>query len=144
MAGRRHAGRIAQIVAAGILAAGTTSAQDYQIDWYTVDGGGTMNSTGGTFDLSGTIGQPDAGVPSVLIGGEFELTGGFWPVVLSCDCPGDLTGDGRKDGRDIELFVVCALTGSSCRCADINGVSGIDPDDAVSFVDDLLSATPCP
>ena len=36
-------------------------AQDYAIDWYTVDGGGHMTSTGSDFELSGTIGQEVAG-----------------------------------------------------------------------------------
>ena len=41
---------------------------------WTVDGGGTR-STGGAFAVTGTIGQPDAGV---LTGGTFALLGGFW------------------------------------------------------------------
>jgi hypothetical protein len=47
----------------------------YIIDWFTVDGGGGTSS-GGTFALSGTIGQPEAGTLSS--GGDFELVGGFW------------------------------------------------------------------
>ena len=31
--------------------------------------------SGGTFELGGTAGQPDAAAPS---GGTFELQGGFW------------------------------------------------------------------
>jgi len=52
------------------------SAQPYTIDWFTIDGGGGMNGTGGTFTLSGTIGQPDAGI----LGGGM-LDGGFWGLV---------------------------------------------------------------
>jgi hypothetical protein len=47
----------------------------YTIDWYTIDGGGAQNLTGGTYALSGTIGQPDAGSQS---GGTYTLNGGFW------------------------------------------------------------------
>jgi hypothetical protein len=54
------------------------SGGGYDLDWHTVDGGGVMFSTGGDFELSGTIGQPDAGGP--LTGGDFELTGGFWAM----------------------------------------------------------------
>ncbi|MHC4696916.1 MAG: hypothetical protein ACYTFA_09250 [Planctomycetota bacterium] len=57
-----------------VIWCGAVLAGDYAIDWYTIDGGGAMRSTGGDFELSGTIGQPDAGV---LTGGEFELSGGF-------------------------------------------------------------------
>jgi len=59
------------------LASATTLTDDFDVDWYTVDGGGEMWCTGDDFELSGTIGQPDASTV-VLIGGDFELTGGFW------------------------------------------------------------------
>jgi hypothetical protein len=51
-------------------------AQNYSIDWHTMDGGGT--STGGGHSPSGAIGQPDAGGP--MIGGNFTLNGGFWAL----------------------------------------------------------------
>ncbi len=56
----------------GVLSA---SAQPYSIDWYTVDGGGVMNIGGGTYTLSGTIGQPDAGR---MLGATDSIDGGFW------------------------------------------------------------------
>ncbi len=58
-----------------LMAAASASAQTYAVSWWTVDGGGTMAATGGTYSLSGTIGQPDAGV---LSGGTYSLAGGFW------------------------------------------------------------------
>jgi len=51
----------------------------YTIDWYTIDGGSMMNLQGGTYTLSGTIGQSDAGT---LSGGNYKLNGGFWVDVL--------------------------------------------------------------
>lgn len=58
---------------AGCLFSSAAHAQ-FQIDWYTIDcGGGT--STGASFTLTGTIGQPDTGVS---VGGSLECTGGFW------------------------------------------------------------------
>jgi len=53
----------------------TANGQTYTIPWFTIDGGGGY-SVGGTFELDGTIGQPDAG--PVMNGGTFQLTGGFW------------------------------------------------------------------
>lgn len=47
----------------------------YSIDWYTLDGGGAIFSTGGSYSLGGTIGQADAGS---LGGGSYQLNGGFW------------------------------------------------------------------
>ena len=59
-------------------------AQNYSIDWYTVDGGGGT-STGGAYSLSGTVGQPDAGLMS---GGAYSLAGGFWGIIGVVSTPG--------------------------------------------------------
>jgi hypothetical protein len=67
-----------RLVAAALLAAavGADPAHAYDpITWSTVDGGGVMQSAGGDFLLSGTVGQPDAGT---LSGGGYLLRGGFW------------------------------------------------------------------
>tara|TARA_E500000318_G_scaffold12972_2_gene11923 strand:- start:46 stop:462 length:417 start_codon:yes stop_codon:yes gene_type:complete len=80
------------------------SGGSFEITWYTIDAGGTNNSTGGSFALSGTIGQPDAG--AAMTGGQFSLTGGFWPGVdTGPDCPGDLTGDGLLNFFDVSAFL---------------------------------------
>ena len=65
-------------------------AQQYSIDWYKVAGGGGT-STGGTYTVSGTIGQHDAGGP--MTGGSYSLTGGFWALISVVQTPGtpDLT-----------------------------------------------------
>ena len=54
------------------------NAQSYSIDWYKIAGGGGT-STGGTYTVSGTIGQHDAGGP--MTGGNYSLTGGFWALI---------------------------------------------------------------
>ena len=64
---------------------GSALAQEFEISRSTVNSGGVMRSTGGDFELSGTIGQPDAGV-MVSGDGEFELTGGFWFEEPPDDC----------------------------------------------------------
>jgi hypothetical protein len=61
-----------------ILQPSTASAQQYSIDWYKIAGGGGT-STGGTYQVSGTIGQHDAGRP--MSGGNYSLTGGFWALI---------------------------------------------------------------
>jgi hypothetical protein len=55
-------------------------AQNYFIDWHTIDGGGGT-STGGNYSVSGTIGQPDASANSAMTGGNYSLTGGFWALL---------------------------------------------------------------
>ena len=42
------------------LFASTTLYAQFDLSWHTIDGGGGY-SVGGTFELNGTIGQPDAG-----------------------------------------------------------------------------------
>jgi hypothetical protein len=59
-------------------------AQDYSVDWSTIDGGGGT-STGGVYSVTGTIGQPDAGRMS---GGNYSMEGGFWGVIAAVQTPG--------------------------------------------------------
>ena len=59
-----------------LLACATGEARaQFTVARYTIDGGGGTRSTGGTFTVDGTIGQPDAGL---LSGSNFRLGGGFW------------------------------------------------------------------
>jgi hypothetical protein len=126
------------------IAAATVAFAQYEISWHTVDGGGAMFSTGGTFSLGGTIGQPDAQAPPVMAGGTFELTGGFWPVANVCYCLGDLNGDGGRNGADVQKFVGCILAAGDCSCADVDGANGVTLADVTVFVNDLLSGDACP
>lgn len=82
-----------------LAAVGTLSAQDYTIDWYTIDSGGVMESTdaGGQWQLSGTIGQWDASEANEATGGDWKLTGGFWQTVLE-DLADRLFHDRFEDG----------------------------------------------
>jgi len=67
--------RTVGFLVAGFLASIPASAQTYAVSWWTVDGGGTMIASGGSYLLNGTVGQPDAGV---LSGGAYSVAGGFW------------------------------------------------------------------
>ena len=93
---------------------------DFDLSWYTIDGGGGSNSTGGEFSLSGTIGQPDAGV---MQGGDFTLSGGFWFGLPPTDC----NDDGLVSLFDHETFTSCLLGpsggigASPCPCFDVDG-----------------------
>jgi len=59
----------------GLPAAHAQTGGGYDLTWYTIDSGGGT-STGSSYTLLGTIGQPDAGV--AMTGGGFTLVGGFW------------------------------------------------------------------
>jgi hypothetical protein len=59
--------------------------QQFSINWFKV-AGGDGTSAGGTYQVSGTIGQHDAGGP--MTGGNYSLTGGFWSVITVVQTPG--------------------------------------------------------
>jgi hypothetical protein len=61
-----------------ILTGVGSGAQSYSIDWYKIAGGGGT-STGAVYQVSGTIGQPDAS--GAMTGGNYSLTGGFWSLI---------------------------------------------------------------
>jgi hypothetical protein len=58
-----------------VISAASRANGQYELSWYTIDGGGGTSS-GGPYTLTGTIGQPDAAYSA---GGEYELLGGFLP-----------------------------------------------------------------
>jgi len=127
------------------LATCGAAAKDFALDWWTADGGGDMWTTGGDFELSGTIGQPDAGV--VMTGGDFELVGGFWPATVPA-CLGDCNCDGVIDFDDINALVA-ALSDPAGVCfypnVDMNFDGTIDFDDINPFVEILSgSGGQCP
>ena len=109
----------------GILTAAV--AQEFDLSWYSIDGGGAMRSIGGAFELSGTIGQPDAGTMSA---GSFELVGGFWFQIPPSDC----NDDGAVNLFDHGSFTDC-LTGpasstrTDCKCYDVNRDGAVDLQD---------------
>ena len=103
-----------------ILLADSIANGQYELSWYTIDGGGGR-SIGGPYMLTGTIGQPDAAYSS---GGGYELLGGFWPGGPLCfvnfehfarfaeywletgsDLPADLYEDNIVNYLDLDVFV---------------------------------------
>ncbi len=112
-----------------LLAAGAAQAQ-LAINWFTIDGGGGTSS-GGTFSLSGTIGQPDAGI---MTGGTFTVSGGFWAgIASSTPCPADFNADGIVDLFDYLDFV--SAFANNLPESDFNRDSVIDFFDYLDFVD---------
>jgi hypothetical protein len=76
-------------------------AQSYSINWYKVAGGGGT-STGGTYQVSGTIGQPDAS--GAMTGGNYSLTGGFWALISVVQTPGAPTLYISRSGSTVTVF----------------------------------------
>lgn len=116
----------------GALAAPVACADDvYVISWSTLDSGGGV-LTGDTFEISATIGQPDAGT---LSGDEFLIETGYWVSPSGSGrnpCPGDFNRDGFIDFFDYDNFVLLFETGFNA--ADVNRDGFIDFFDYDDFV----------
>ena len=125
------------LLAAGtLLATGSSAFGQWAIDWSTIDGGGQTVSAG-NWELSGTIGQPDASEP--VSADEWTLSGGFWTVesiAYPCawyrdTCYGDYNDDGGIDGDDVIAFFTDWDAGQ--MCADADRSRGVDGDDVILF-----------
>ena len=105
----------------------------YDLSWNTVDGGGGI-STGGTFELSGTVGQPDASMIP-MTGGTFEVSGGFWPgsAAPAPECVGDVNHNGVVNIDD--LVLVITHWGQAGGQGDVNHNNIINIDDLVQVMD---------
>ncbi len=130
------------------LAASPSLAQPFDVDWFTIDGGGTQTSTGGGLTMTATIGQPDAGT---LTGpGALEIQGGYWFVgVPYCDNI-DFNNNGSVfDPEDIDAFLSvygegpCIPAMATCNDIDFNNDGSLfDPCDIDSFLV-VFSEGPC-
>ncbi len=78
------------------------SGDDYVISWSTIDAGGGTFSSGGSYELGGTIGQPDA---FLVTGGAYVLIGGFW-------------GGGVADNTPPSVTISFPLDGATYPCCD--------------------------
>jgi len=113
-----------------------SGADNFTISRWTIDGGGIMFSTGANFELSGTIGQPDASTVAVT-GGHFELSGGFWFRVE----PGDCNSDGGVNLFDYSDLEPClagpdgGLTTARCACFDLENDEDVDLVDVARFLE---------
>ncbi len=131
------------LLIAAVVAGATAGAAQAQlaINWFTIDSGGGT-STGGSFTLSGTIGQADASGPS--IGGGFTLTGGFWPAFALRQCgSSDVAGAGQQVGPDGELtaddiIVFIGWFVTNDPRADIAGSGQVPGNDGEFTADDII------
>lgn len=107
---------------------------DYRIVWSTIDGGGGTSS-GGAYQLTGTIGQPDAGYHS---GGHYELLAGFWTG-------GPLCIVNLEHFAQFAAFWLdgpCNADNNWCGGADLNHLDNINVDDLIIFAGEWLNVCP--
>ena|ERR1041384_2280495 len=84
------------------------SGGNYDLSWNKIAGGGGV-STGGVYTVSGTIGQPDAGVP--MSGGNYSITGGFWSIIAVAQTPGAPTLTITRSGNSVVISWPSPSTG---------------------------------
>ena len=132
--------RTALIATFAVTGFAQSASAQFSIDWYTIDGGGGT-STGGTFELSGTIGQHDAGTMS---GGSFTLTGGYWSGAGEEPCYPDCDGSGVLDIFDFLCFQNDFVTGNSyaCDCDTSTGPLVCDMLDFLCFQTAFVAGCP--
>ena len=73
----------------------------FELTWFTVDGGGNRSADGDLFSVSGSAGQPDAGL---MTGTDRDLRGGFWAFLGArlqgtCSSPDAVFCDGFESGN---------------------------------------------
>ena len=90
-------------------------------------------------------------IPSIVAATTQLIQQDLFLENCTCPIPGDLNGDNNVDGRDIQCFTECFITGTSaasCEAADIDGDMNIvgDVDDLQQFVSLLVegSSPVCP
>jgi len=102
-----------------ILAGASGAFGQFSIDWHTINGGGGI-STGGGYELHGTIGQPDASrvAHTADLGDNnyYALAGGYWPSFNVC----------VVDLDDLQNFVIFWLDSGAGIPADIDNSGLVD------------------
>jgi hypothetical protein len=115
--------RILLVTTAILLATPIAAGGDRESDWYTIDAGSTMATSGGQWQLEGSVGQFDATQAGESSGGDLSLTGGFWALdsalldELFCD---------RFEGMPVTFSNTLAETFRHPRCTTCHGVAATD------------------
>ncbi len=126
----------------------------YVIDWVTIDAGGIASATGGGFEVTGTIGQIDAGVEMTPMppvpGRAFSMVGGYWAAP-------DREDDCNDNGiNDLQEFMDGAIADCNCNTIpdecdisngtsfDSNPVPDAMPDECIRWIAGTGSWTDAP
>jgi hypothetical protein len=89
------------LLALELLIPAIGAAQSYSISWYKIAGGGGTSS-GGNYQMSDSIGQPDAS--GQLTGGNYSLTGGFWAFISAVQTSGAPTLYVNVSGQIVTVY----------------------------------------
>ena len=87
-----------------------TFAQSLTLTKSAIAGGGGLNSTGGVYAVSGTVGQHDAAGP--LSSGTYTLVGGFWALPVAVQTPpAPLLSVEQLAGNNVRVYWPLPATG---------------------------------
>jgi hypothetical protein len=121
----------------------TSSAATYSLDWYSINGGGTIDASSTNYKLGASVGQSVAGAASSP---SYQLGIGFWYGAgggCSCPCKYDPQCDGViSDILDVTLTINRAFRGAasvqdpSCPVerTDVNASSATDVIDVTKVI----------
>jgi len=131
------------ILAWSLLLTATGFAQQYSVDWFKIAGGGGT-SAAATYQITGTVGQPDAG--GAMTGGNYSLTGGFWSLISVLQTPGAPLLTITHSGNTVKVLWPYPSTGwtlqqnSDLTTANWTASGGISNDGVNNFIT-LISPT---
>lgn len=120
------AGLVVAWLLSGLPVALAQTGGPYDLSWHNIGPGGS--ASGGSYDLLGSIGQPDA---ATMSGGSYTLTGGFLPGGPTCALAGDLDGDGQVTVVDIQMIAAAWPQASASFPYDQNGDGDLDIQDVI-------------
>lgn len=118
------AGLVVAWLLSGLPVALAQTGGPYDLSWHNIGPGGS--ASGGSYDLLGSIGQPDA---ATMSGGSYTLTGGFLPGGPTCALAGDLDGDGQVTVVDIQMIAAAWPQSTASFPYDQNGDGDLDIQD---------------
>ncbi|MGP1310522.1 MAG: GC-type dockerin domain-anchored protein [Phycisphaerales bacterium] len=130
------------LVAAGTTLLGGAANANPAIAWYSIDGGGTVSTNGGTI-LRAVIAQADAG--GVQAGGVYVLRGGFLNprVPRNSPCgPADLAIPFGELNIDDVLSFLNAFVVSDPAADFAPPLGTFDIDDVLTFLDAFVAGCP--
>lgn len=107
------------------------SAATYEIDWYSINGGGTVNASSANYKMGASIGQSVAGAASSA---SYQMGIGFWYGAgasggCACDCHNDPVCDAViSNVQDVVATINVAFRGAAA-IPDPNGACPFETTD---------------
>ena len=115
--------RVLILSISAMISLSALAGDDLALDWYSIDAGGTLEASGGQWELNGSVGQFDATGPNESSGNGLSLTGGFWSFDAAVL---DAIFNDRFDGLPITFGNTLAETFRHPRCTTCHAVAATD------------------